>query len=83
MIVHLQVYCSLHFITPIVHKLRRYSTELPFGVHANIWFVELAESIYYVYRATHDPLYLEMGAAMVDSIETTAKTDCGYATVIN
>ena len=44
--------------------------------------LELAESIYYVYRATHDPLYLEMGAAMVDSIETTAKTECGYASVL-
>lgn len=36
----------------------------------------------YLYRATKDPLLLEMGMQIVDSIEKNAKTECGYATVI-
>lgn len=44
-------------------------------------FLEFAESLMYLYRATEDPLLLQMGAELVDAIEHSAKTKCGYATV--
>ena len=42
---------------------------------------ELIESIVYLYRATKDPLLLQMGVDILTSIEHSAKTECGYATV--
>ncbi|CAJ0956921.1 unnamed protein product, partial [Mesorhabditis belari] len=42
---------------------------------------EMAESLMYLYRATDDPHWLELAAQMVDAIESSAKTRCGYATV--
>ncbi|CAJ0582637.1 unnamed protein product, partial [Mesorhabditis spiculigera] len=42
---------------------------------------EMAESLMYLYRATDDPHWLELAAQMVDTIESAAKTSCGYATV--
>uniref|UniRef100_A0A0N5BJW6 alpha-1,2-Mannosidase n=1 Tax=Strongyloides papillosus TaxID=174720 RepID=A0A0N5BJW6_STREA len=42
---------------------------------------EVVESLMYIYKATKDPTYLEMGASMVDTIEILAKTKCGYATI--
>jgi hypothetical protein len=42
---------------------------------------EYVESIFYLYKATEDPILLEMGAEIVESIERSAKTECGYATV--
>ncbi|CEF62639.1 ER degradation-enhancing alpha-mannosidase-like protein 2 [Strongyloides ratti] len=42
---------------------------------------EIVESLMYIYKATKDPTYLEMGAGMVDAIEILAKTKCGYATI--
>ena len=42
---------------------------------------ELIESIMYMYRATGDHLYLQMGADILTSIELSTKTSCGYATV--
>lgn len=42
---------------------------------------EFVESIFYLYKATGDPILLEMGAEIVESIEMSAKTDCGYATI--
>ncbi|KHJ91182.1 glycosyl hydrolase family 47 [Oesophagostomum dentatum] len=44
---------------------------------------ELVESLMYLYRATEDPHYLELGAQVVDAIEHSAKTSCGYATINN
>ncbi|EYC28991.1 hypothetical protein Y032_0007g3534 [Ancylostoma ceylanicum] len=44
---------------------------------------EFVESLMYLYRATQDPLYLELGAQVVDAIEHSAKTSCGYATINN
>ncbi|XP_055912778.1 ER degradation-enhancing alpha-mannosidase-like protein 3 [Eupeodes corollae] len=44
---------------------------------------ELAESAMYLYRATKDPYLLEVGEDMVTSIEYSAKTSCGYATIRN
>ncbi|VDK81154.1 unnamed protein product [Litomosoides sigmodontis] len=44
---------------------------------------EFVESLYYVYRATKDPLLLEIAAEVVDAIEHSCRTSCGYATVVN
>ena len=43
--------------------------------------VELIESAMYLYRATKDPYFLEVGRDMLHSIESSARTPCGYATV--
>ncbi|CAI4231531.1 unnamed protein product [Auanema sp. JU1783] len=42
---------------------------------------EMAESLMYLYQATKDPIFLEIGAQLVDAIEHSAKTKCGYGTV--
>ena len=42
---------------------------------------ELIESAMYLYRATKDPFLLSLGEDMLRSIQHTAKTECGYATV--
>lgn len=42
---------------------------------------ELIESAMYLYRATKNPFLLELGEQMLQSIEFSAKTKCGYATV--
>ena len=34
----------------------------------------------YLYKATRDPFLLSLGEDMLDSIEYSAKTPCGYAT---
>lgn len=44
---------------------------------------ELIESVMYLYRATGDPFLLEIGENMLESIEHSAKTACGYATIRN
>lgn len=44
---------------------------------------EMVESLMYLYRATKDDMFLELGAEMVDAIEASAKTKCGYATINN
>ena len=43
---------------------------------------ELIESAMYLYKATKDPFLLELAMDMVESIEHSCKTECGYATVI-
>ena len=35
----------------------------------------------YLYQATKDPYFLEVGRDMLESIEHSAKTPCGYASV--
>ena len=42
---------------------------------------ELIESAMYLYKATRDPFLLSLGEDMLNSIEYSAKTPCGYATV--
>uniref|UniRef100_T1IZX8 alpha-1,2-Mannosidase n=1 Tax=Strigamia maritima TaxID=126957 RepID=T1IZX8_STRMM len=42
---------------------------------------ELIESIMYLYRATKDPLLLQMGVDILESIQHSARTHCGYATI--
>lgn len=44
---------------------------------------EFTESVFYLYQATKDPHLLSIGADVVDSIVHSARTDCGYATVIS
>lgn len=44
---------------------------------------ELIESVMYLYRATGDPYLLEVGEDILKSIEYSAKTECGYATIKN
>ncbi|CCM05644.1 uncharacterized protein FIBRA_07874 [Fibroporia radiculosa] len=42
---------------------------------------EFVESTWYLYRATHDPFYLDVGARILFDITTRAKVDCGLATI--
>ncbi|CAH1160168.1 unnamed protein product [Phaedon cochleariae] len=42
---------------------------------------ELIESIMYLYRATEDPFLLQAGEDILRSIQHSAKTPCGYATI--
>jgi len=42
---------------------------------------ELIESVMYLYRATGDPYLLEVGKDILRSIQHSARTPCGYATV--
>ncbi|XP_014256253.1 ER degradation-enhancing alpha-mannosidase-like protein 2 [Cimex lectularius] len=42
---------------------------------------ELAESAMYLYRATGDPFMLDIGLNILRSIQHSAKTECGYATI--
>ena len=44
---------------------------------------ELIESVMYLYRATGDPYLLEVGEDFLKSIQYSAKTACGYATIKN
>lgn len=44
---------------------------------------ELIESIMYLYRETRDPILLQMGEDILRSIQHSARTPCGYATVIH
>lgn len=44
---------------------------------------EMVESLMYLYRATRDETWLELGAEMIDAIEASARTKCGYATINN
>lgn len=40
---------------------------------------EFIESTYYLYRATRDPLYLQIGSRILDLFETRYKAPCGFA----
>lgn len=43
--------------------------------------IELAESVWYLYTATGNPLLLEVAKSMVTAIDNIAKVKCGFATV--
>lgn len=47
----------------------------------NSFVSELIESAMYLYQATKDSYFLEIGRDVLESIENSAKTPCGYATV--
>lgn len=40
---------------------------------------EIVESAFYLYRATHDPKYIEMGKTMFDALVKYCRTDVAYA----
>lgn len=40
---------------------------------------DLAESLYYLYRATSDPFYLKAGERMLLDIDRRCRTKCGFA----
>ncbi|VDP09440.1 unnamed protein product [Soboliphyme baturini] len=40
-------------------------------------------NLVYLYRATEDPLLLQIGAEMIEAIDHATKAKCGYATVHN
>ncbi|XP_045763642.1 ER degradation-enhancing alpha-mannosidase-like protein 2 [Maniola jurtina] len=42
---------------------------------------ELIESIMYLYRDTRDPILLQMGEDILRSIQHSARTPCGFATI--
>ncbi len=42
---------------------------------------EFIESVFYLYRATRDPHLLQIGADVVEAIYSSARTECGFATV--
>ncbi|CAG9563267.1 unnamed protein product [Danaus chrysippus] len=42
---------------------------------------ELIESIMYLYRETRDPILLQMGEDILRSIQHSARTPCGYASI--
>lgn len=44
---------------------------------------ELIESLFYLYRATKDPLLQTIAADIIESLDHSAKTECGYATIKN
>lgn len=44
---------------------------------------EFIESTFYLYQATKDPILLEIGAEFLHAINSTARTECGFATVDN
>ncbi|XP_075158264.1 ER degradation-enhancing alpha-mannosidase-like protein 2 [Haematobia irritans] len=44
---------------------------------------ELIESVMYLYRATKNEFLLELGESILQTIEHSAKTRCGYATIRN
>ena len=47
----------------------------------NVLFPELIESAVYLYQATKDPYFLEVGRDIIEAIDSLAWTPCGYATV--
>jgi len=42
---------------------------------------EMAESLYYLYQATGDSVWLQYGKEMVDSLQLRARAECGFAAV--
>jgi mannosidase alpha-like ER degradation enhancer 2 len=42
---------------------------------------ELIESVMYLYRATRDPYLIQVGVDILRSLQHSAKTACGYATI--
>ncbi|KAL0280067.1 UNVERIFIED_CONTAM: hypothetical protein PYX00_001470 [Menopon gallinae] len=42
---------------------------------------EFVESTYFLYKATNDPYYLDVGKAALKSLQKHARVPCGYATI--
>ena len=45
------------------------------------WHIELIESAMYLYKATGDPTFLQLGRDAVESIEKISRVKCGFASV--
>ncbi|CAM6075785.1 unnamed protein product [Sphagnum tenellum] len=44
---------------------------------------ELIESTYMLYKATHDPMYLDCGRDILASLQNLAKCSCGYCHIVD
>ncbi|RKP26156.1 glycoside hydrolase [Syncephalis pseudoplumigaleata] len=42
---------------------------------------EFVESTYFLYRATKNPFYLEVGEMIVESLQTYARVECGFTSI--
>ncbi|KAJ2790908.1 hypothetical protein H4R20_006935, partial [Coemansia guatemalensis] len=42
---------------------------------------EFIESTYYLYRATRDPFYLDVGEMILNDLNTLMRTSCGYTSI--
>ncbi|KAK2084632.1 ER degradation-enhancing alpha-mannosidase-like protein 3, partial [Saguinus oedipus] len=40
---------------------------------------EFAESTYFLYKATGDPYYLEVGKTLIENLNKYARVPCGFA----
>eukprot|EP00038_Savillea_parva_P030425 m.77752 g.77752 ORF g.77752 m.77752 type:complete len:645 (+) comp9160_c0_seq1:37-1971(+) len=60
-----------------------YTTE--FNVHWGNWPLrpEFIESTYFLYKATKDPFYLDVGKQMVDDLQKFTKVECGFAAIMD
>eukprot|EP00035_Acanthoeca_spectabilis_P006217 m.121951 g.121951 ORF g.121951 m.121951 type:complete len:800 (+) comp13403_c2_seq1:180-2579(+) len=54
-----------------------------FNVHWGNWPLrpEFIESTFFLYKATKDPFYLEVGKQMVDDLKEFTKVECGFAAI--
>ena len=42
---------------------------------------EFVESTYFIYKATGDPYYLEVGKTIIDNLNQHARVECGFAAI--
>lgn len=76
----MQVHCTVDIyssIIPVAKWAFIHSTQ----TCVYIFVSELIESAMYLFRATGDHTYLQLGLDALESIEKIAKTPCGYASV--
>ncbi|RHY61878.1 hypothetical protein DYB38_010987, partial [Aphanomyces astaci] len=87
----------LDMATKLMHTCVSYYTRQPTGLAPDLMHFpgfdvlssiyklrpETVESLMYMYRVTHDPIYREWGWAMFEAIEQHAKTTFGYGAVRN
>ncbi|RLO13323.1 hypothetical protein DYB28_011607, partial [Aphanomyces astaci] len=87
----------LDMATKLMHTCVSYYTRQPTGLAPDLMHLpgfdvlnsiyklrpETVESLMYMYRVTHDPIYREWGWAMFEAIEKHAKTTFGYGAVRN
>ncbi|ORY37680.1 hypothetical protein BCR33DRAFT_663463 [Rhizoclosmatium globosum] len=76
---------KLHFVFwSIWNKFKAFPERYDFAQRvANIGHYplrpELIESTYFLYQATKNPFYLEVGAQILEDLESQTKTSCGFA----
>lgn len=69
------------FKIQIIFSILKFEFENFKNIFHILFFLELIESVMYLYRATGDSYLLEIGEDMLRSIQHSAKTSCGFATV--